>query len=394
MSGSTIGPMIQVRKAGSVAVLAIDHPPVNATAQAVRRDLLTALRNAVDDPLIAAIVIGGTGPHFSAGGDVRELGDTSLNQPSLLDAIDVIQAARKPIIAALKGVALGGGLELALACHWRVADASVKLGLPEVTLGVIPGAGGTQRLPRLVGAALALEWITSGRQVGATEARDAGLVDRLVADDAESAAVEFAGHAVAKQLALISVMDRRDRIGPIDAAWFEDFRNRHREQWSGQLAPWLAIDAVEAGCLGDNGRHIERRGYVACQHSPQRAALGYLFTARRAAKKTGFATRAGLLSQRLKEALQQVLAQLSPDDACLSRLGWTLHPPTQQLGKPVTPETDSCETTERHVLAALHRAGTMLLNEGAAISAAEIDLVAVDQLGFPAHRGGPMWAGR
>ncbi|WP_341917974.1 enoyl-CoA hydratase/isomerase family protein [Hydrocarboniphaga effusa] len=171
--------MIHIERFDGAAVIAIDHPPVNATSQAVRQGLLDALASAIADDTIGGIVIIGRHDRFSAGGDVRELGNTALNRPSLRDSIALIERSPKPVVAAMTGVALGGGLELALGCQARVGADPLKLGLPEVTLGVIPGAGGTQRLPRIVGAQAALDIATTGRHFSAREAHALGLLDAL-----------------------------------------------------------------------------------------------------------------------------------------------------------------------------------------------------------------------
>ena len=147
---------------GEVAVLTIDNPPVNALNMAIRGGLLESVQRAVADAAIKSVVVIATGKTFVAGADIKEFGKP-MTGPSLLDTLAALEASSKPVIAALHGTALGGGLELALGCHWRVAVPSVKCGLPEVNLGIIPGAGGTQRLPRLIGPAKALDMITSGK---------------------------------------------------------------------------------------------------------------------------------------------------------------------------------------------------------------------------------------
>lgn len=359
--------MIRLDRDGAIAVLTIDNPPVNATSQAVRRGLLDALGSAAADAQTAAIVIIGAGGRYSAGGDVRELGNTALNLPSLLDTIALIEASNKPVIAAMQGVALGGGLELALACHYRIGTAPLKVGLPEVTLGVIPGAGGTQRLPRLIGPHAALEIISSGRHVEAAEALRLGLLDLLVEGPLLAAAVAFARSAVQRQLPL-PVSRRSERIAAIDPDLFEDFRRAHAVAWRGQLAPWRIVDAIEQACTRppEAGAGFERAAYVECQSSPQRAALAYLFTARRAAKKSDLAARTPLIAARLRAV---------PETAEGDSMQWS--------GAAAWPQDFADAVADE---------GRRLLADGIAMSAAEIDVVAVDTLGFPAHCGGPMYA--
>ena len=168
-----------------VLVVTIDNPPVNALSQDVRAGLMAALVFAKDDPAIAGMVITGAGKTFIGGADIKEFGKPPA-EPLLPTVIDAIEAFEKPVVAAINGAALGGGLEVALACHYRVAAAGAKLGLPEVKLGLVPGAGGTQRLPRLIGLAAALDMIVTGKPVDAAAAQANGTIDAvsetLVAD--------------------------------------------------------------------------------------------------------------------------------------------------------------------------------------------------------------------
>jgi len=199
---------VSVRRTGEVLVATLEHPPVNALSHGVRVGLMAALDAAAADPGVRALVLRGAGRNFSAGADVREFG-RPFAPPELGEVIERTEAFDKPVIAALHGSALGGGLELALACHFRVALAGTRLGLPEVKLGIIPGGGGTQRLPRLVGVARAKDLILTGRQVDAAEALAIGLVDRVVepgelldaaiAYAADLARGPLAAHALAKQ---------------------------------------------------------------------------------------------------------------------------------------------------------------------------------------------------
>ena len=188
--GQTLG-AIRLEKDGSIAVLMIDNPPVNAGSWDVRNGLLAALRASCSDPEISAIVIIGAGKTFVAGADIREF-DKPLRDPQMPAVIEAIEACAKPVVAAIRGAALGGGFELALGCDARIATPDAVVGLPEVTLGIIPGAGGTQRLPRLIGLAPAIELITSGRRVGASEALRLGLIDSIVEGELRAVAVRHA----------------------------------------------------------------------------------------------------------------------------------------------------------------------------------------------------------
>lgn len=188
---------VRIARQGSVAVATIDNPPVNALGAALRRDLAAAVTEVMADPEVEALVLAAAGRAFIAGADISEFGKP-LAQPILPEVLDLIENARKPVVAAIQGVALGGGLEVALACHGRVALSAAKLGLPEIKLGIIPGAGGTQRLPRLIGAAKAFPMMLSGEPVAAQKALDLGLVDLVVEGDLVAAAVGLAQELAAK----------------------------------------------------------------------------------------------------------------------------------------------------------------------------------------------------
>src|SRR5215208_3511983 len=172
---------ISTRKHGDVLIVLSNNPPVNALGAAVRQGLVAAIEEAEGDAAVKAVVIACEGQTFFAGADITEFGKPPV-MPWLPTVVDTIENCSKPVVAAIHGTALGGGLETALGCHYRVAVPSAKLGLPEVALGLLPGAGGTQRLPRIVGAAKALDMITSGSPIGGTEAASIGLVDRLATE--------------------------------------------------------------------------------------------------------------------------------------------------------------------------------------------------------------------
>ncbi len=226
---------------GEIALAVIDHPPVNALAHAVRLGLMAALERTAANPQIRALVIRGAGKNFSAGADVREFG-LPFEPPQLGEVIERTEALTKPVFAALHGNALGGGLELALACHFRVALSGTRLGLPEVKLGIIPGGGGTQRLPRLIGARAALSVIAEGRDLQAAEAQRLGLVDLCVEADLESAALELArevvrtGRPMRRTGAIVPVLD--------EPQVFDEFVKSVNRRQRGFLAPLEAVKAV------------------------------------------------------------------------------------------------------------------------------------------------------
>ncbi|MGL4541301.1 MAG: enoyl-CoA hydratase/isomerase family protein, partial [Polymorphobacter sp.] len=178
---TAINSVTDLTRDGEVAVLTLNSPPVNALSAVVRDGLAKGIAAAGADPQVKAIVLICAGRTFIAGADITEFGKPAVASASLFDVQDAMENSPKPIIAAIHGTALGGGLEVALTCHYRIAAASAKCGLPEVKLGLLPGAGGTQRLPRLVGPEVALEMVTSGRHVGAKEAHKMGVFDDVVA---------------------------------------------------------------------------------------------------------------------------------------------------------------------------------------------------------------------
>ncbi|MFQ6687965.1 enoyl-CoA hydratase-related protein, partial [Bordetella pertussis] len=186
-----IKPVVSVARHRNVAVLSVDNPPINALSDTVRAGLCSALREAEADPAVRAVVLACEGNTFVAGADIREFARAK-GAAEAIDVPAVIESCRKPVVAALHGQALGGGLELALACHGRVALAGCRLGLPEITLGLIPGGGGTQRLPRLIGLEAAAELILSGATIDAETARESGLLDAVWPDRLRERAIEFA----------------------------------------------------------------------------------------------------------------------------------------------------------------------------------------------------------
>ena len=233
---------VSVKRAGEILVATLEHPPVNALSHAVRLGLMAALDAAAADPGVRALVLRGSGRNFSAGADVREFG-RPFAAPELGEVIERTEAFDKPVVAALHGSALGGGLELALACHFRVALAGTRLGLPEVKLGIIPGGGGTQRLPRLVGARAALSVIAEARDLEPQEALRLGLLDRLVESDLEGAAVEFAQDIVRAGRA----PRRTGSLDPPPAEEnvFAEFARNVARRQRGFEAPQVAVQAVQ-----------------------------------------------------------------------------------------------------------------------------------------------------
>ncbi|MFJ2337953.1 3-hydroxyacyl-CoA dehydrogenase NAD-binding domain-containing protein [Pseudomonas protegens] len=284
MSRDTAQPSVASALHGNILVLTLDNPPVNALGVEVRRGLLAAMDSAADDPTVAAILLVGAGRHFCGGADIREFGQAP-QAPALPAVVKRIEDSAKPVVAAIQGVALGGGLEVALAAHYRLALGSARLGLPEVLLGLLPGAGGTQRLPRLIGARAALELMLSGRHLNAREALDLGVVDRLAeGEDALAAGLAYASELVDSHAGVRRTRDAR-ALG--DQHLQREQINAAREQLThkakGLLSPQNIIRAVEAALDRpfDQGLEEERRLFQECLDSPQRAGLVHAFFAER-----------------------------------------------------------------------------------------------------------------
>jgi len=273
---------VRRERRGDVALILIDNPPVNATSQAVRAGLAEAVAAAKADPAIAAIVIAGEGRNFVAGADIREFGKPPL-KPSLPDVLNEIEASSKPVVAAVHGVALGGGFELALACHARVLDPRARVGLPEVTLGLIPGAGGTQRLPRLIGIVKAIDIAATGRQVKAKEALGLGVADAIADGDLRKFAIDFARGLIGKPI-------RRASAGapaPFDRSEAEAAIAAIDKKARGQISPRVAGQTVllAAEAPFPEGLARERATFVELLRTDQSKAMRYAFAAEREAPR-------------------------------------------------------------------------------------------------------------
>jgi len=270
---------------GDIAVLTLDSPPVNALSHALRTGIADGIAQAVANDAVKAIVLICKGRTFIAGADITEFGKPS-RLPSLHDVEDAIERSPKPVIAAIHGTALGGGLEVALSCHYRVAVPSAKGGLPEVHLGLIPGAGGTQRLPRVAGPAQALDMITSGKHVGAAALLAAGVVDELLAEgELRAGAIAFANKILAQKLPLKKIRDLDEKILAARGKpeLFEEFRKANARKFRGFLAPQYAIRAVEAAVNlpFDEGMALEYNLFEELIGGTQSAAQRYVFFAER-----------------------------------------------------------------------------------------------------------------
>lgn len=278
---------VEYSRVGDIAVITLVNPPVNAISQGIRAGLLEAVRQLTDDASVTAAVVIGANNTFVAGADIREFGKP-IQPPSLLDAIALMEQSSKPIVAAIDGNALGGGLEIAMGCHWRVSKTKVRLGLPEVTLGILPGAGGTQRLPRLIGPEIALDLALNGTHINGERGLELGLIDAIVDGDLLEGALAFARKLVAEKRPPRITSQLQDKVSNIDPALFAAVRKKNEKKWKGLLSPWRIVDCVEKACSSEpyaEGAKFERAAYLETQASPQRAALSYLFFAEREAAK-------------------------------------------------------------------------------------------------------------
>jgi len=278
---------VRLQRHGAIALIIVDNPPVNALSQPVRQGLQQAFQAADADPEVLAVALVCEGNTFIAGADIKEFGKPP-QSPSLPEVIEVIEGARKPSVAVIHGTALGGGLEVALGCHYRIARKDAKVGLPEVKLGLLPGAGGTQRLPRLAGVAKALDMIVSGQPIGAAEALEHHIVDELFEGDLVEAGLAYAQRLIdegrgprrtGEQTAGLEGADNAELI----AAKHAEVAKRMR----GLFSPLRCIAAVEAATklpLAE-GLKRERELFAECLQSPQRAALVHSFFAERQAGK-------------------------------------------------------------------------------------------------------------
>lgn len=282
-----INDVVSIEINGSVGLIALDNPPVNAASHAIRSGLWQAVETLQQTDGIEVIALYAKGRTFIAGADIREFGKPPLD-PWLPELCNFIESASRPIVCVLHGTTLGGGLEVAMSCHARVALTGSKVGLPEVTLGILPGAGGTQRAPRLAGIATALDMITSGKPMGADEALANGLIDRIVEGDPRDVALSSA-----KDLLAGNLPNRKtgDLTAEPDPAAIEAMRAKLAKSQPLLFSPHKCVDAVEACHLPiRDGMKEERRLYEECMASPQRAGLIHAFFSERAVTKIPEAT--------------------------------------------------------------------------------------------------------
>jgi len=397
---------VSVEPDGNVLVITIRNPPINAGSLAVRQGVLAGIaRLSADDALVAGVIIGG-GTTFIAGSDLREFGQP-LEDPQLPAVIAAIEACPKPVVAALHGAALGGGFELALGCDARVASRKAVVGLPEVTLGMLPGAGGTQRLPRIVGCAKSIEMVCSGERVETAAAAGLGIVDAIAEGDLREAAVAFA-RGMKKKRRLRDEAPKADAPEAVEAAVQAALQ-------AGSERPWVrsAIERVLASRSEpiDEGLTRERALFQQYRQAPEAAALRHLFFAEREAARNPLPIETKtLIGQRINDACQRqcelMLAQggtRARVDHALQAFGFAAGPfgpeapgavartdrASGDTSMPAPPITDA--QIVRRALMAMVNEAAHLLSEGIAARASDIDLTMVHGHGFPRWEGGPVY---
>ena len=281
---------VTVSNHDGVAVITLVNPPVNGLGFAVRTGLQAAFETAANDDAIRALVITGSGRMFSGGADIREFGQPPPpGTPYLPGLLDEIEALEKPVVAAIHGVALGGGCELALGCHVRLAAPGTRVGLPEVTLGILPGAGGTQRMPRLIGVPAALDLIVSGKMVPAAKAKALGILDEIVEGNVVEAAVALARRMVDERLPIRRASALDDRIAEVRGTpeIFADFKKKMARRARGFEAPYACVDCIEAAVALPfaEGLAKERETFLQLVASDQSKAQRHAFFAEREVAK-------------------------------------------------------------------------------------------------------------
>ena len=277
------------------AVITFNNPPVNALGHAVRSGVIENLKIASEDPTIKAVVLIGGGRTFPAGADITEFGGPLL-EPGLPEVVNYIENQKLPVIAAIHGTALGGGLEIALGAHFRIALNSAKIGLPEVHLGLLPGAGGTQRVPRIAGAKASIELMTSGTPISASRGNKIGIIDRLTDRDLLDAAIHFSNEIIEKNIPIVKTSERSEGLKDIkgNKQAIDDARAVLEVKAKGLHAPFRIIDCVEVSLSSsiNEGLKYEREAFIDCLNTTQREGLVHAFFAERKSAKVPEAGRA------------------------------------------------------------------------------------------------------
>jgi enoyl-CoA hydratase/carnithine racemase len=404
--------LVFLSREGNFALIHINNPPVNALSPGVSDGLLAALRNSIADPSVDAIILLGTGKTFIAGADIREFQRMTSGEKEakvgLYPLMLAVEDSPKPVVCAIHGNALGGGLEVAMACHYRVAVPTARVGQPEVKLGLIPGAGGTQRLPRLAGVARALRLIVRGDLISASDAAGSGIIDHVVPGDLLEGTLTWTRDLLAKGLTPRKTRELSAWPGEVaaDKQLFDAARDDAGRWAPGQVAPLKAIEAIEAATRlsFEEGCRKEEALFMECLFSDQSRALIRVFFAERDFARIPEEVKAlcDAASKRLRERGLREAISLAEDGVEVGEMvqvlrefgmqaDWTVPPPSTSngagsrkrlpIGRP--------EIIERMVYALINE-GAHIVGEGR-LRPAHIDILCIRDCGFPAYRGGPMW---
>lgn len=278
--------VVHYDKQDTIAVISVDNPPVNVMSQAVRQQLTDAIKQAEKDNAINAIVLRCDGRTFIAGADIKEF-DKPIQDPHLIEVINTLENSGKLTLAAIHGTTLGGGVEIILGCDYRCAAPNTKLGLPEVTLGIIPGANGTQRLPRLVGVETALEMITTGKAVMVDRALETGLIDKIIEADLATGAISYARQLLIERAPKRRVSTLEINKDSFTDGIFDEYRTTLKKRLRNQNAPLCAVDAIQTATQTsfDEGVITEQKLANQCLNSTESAAMRHLFFANRNVEK-------------------------------------------------------------------------------------------------------------
>ncbi len=278
--------IVQYAIRDGIAVISMNNPPVNGLGNALRAGLMETLKRAEADPAVKAVVIIGSPRAFSGGADIREFGKPR-EKPDLPDVNDQQDSMDKPLVAAIGGFALGGGLELALGCHYRVAAPRSQLGLPEVKLGILPGSGGTQRLPRVIPMAEAVRMMTTGSPIPAEKAKELGLVDEIAQGDLLEFALSFTKKIISEGKGPKRIRDQKAKLEGDPKAFFAKVREQVAKESRGYPAPLAIVDCAEAAATRpfDEGRKVERDGFARLVQTDESKALRHMFFAERQTAK-------------------------------------------------------------------------------------------------------------
>lgn len=396
--------MVRFRVLDGIAVITLDAPPVNALSTGLRAGLWDVFQRVASNTDIEAAILMATGGMFSAGGDISEF-DGEAGEPSLTQLCSLIEDTPKPVIAAVHGQALGGGAELMLAAHYRIAAPNTRIGLPEVVLGLVPGAGGTQRLPRLVGVDLALQMMLSANSIEPDVGRKIGLIDAVVEGDLTSGAVAYAQAVLAQGKGPRRTRDNRAQFSDARSYWDRIAKARGSLKSNPQHAPDRIVDCVEAAALlpFEAGLAFEADAFSRCRTHAQSIAFRHVFMAERridlalierdGPKFVPVAPMGKAVVQRLKNTMVNAAQYIVDAGASQAEVDAAMVDYGFRRG-PFGTQTDGVQnpTIARKIVAALVAEGGVCVAQGAVQRASDVDVIAIHGIGFPRRKGGPMRA--